>query len=261
MKPSLHTFFFCFMDTIRFLDETQSTNEDAYRHAIQGAPHGFSIVAKTQTKGKGRLGRAWACPANSGLLMSTVLRPNLPLQEIPRLTLTAGVALCKSIEKLTEVSGFGLKWPNDLFFNGKKCGGILVETSPLNSDAMERFAIVGIGVNVNSLKADFPFDLQDKVTSLTMATDQRYSITEIAEAVRASLLKYIHCHEERGFEIILNQWRALDCTLGKEMEWVTPGKDIVKGKGMGPDASGQLLVQDEQGTIHKVLSGDVLLKR
>ena len=248
------------MDTIEFLEITQSTNEDAYRYAMNGAPHGFTVVANNQRKGKGRLGRQWLCPKNSGLLMSTVLRPKLPLPEYPRITLTAGVALCSCIEKLTSKEGFGLKWPNDLFYNGKKCGGILVETSPLTSDEIERFVIVGIGVNVNSTITDFPVDLQHRLTTLSEAAGQNFNIAAIAEAVRASLLKHIQYHEEKGFPHILNQWRTRDCVLGKEMEWLTPTQEVVKGKGLGPNGDGQLLVQDANGKIHKVLSGDVLLK-
>lgn len=247
------------MDTIIYLDETRSTNEDAYKYALQGAPHGTSIVAKRQSKGKGRLGRAWVCPENSGLLMSTVLRPQLVVSDYSQVTLTAGVALCACVEELTQGKGFGLKWPNDLFYKGRKCGGILVESSPLNTNN-EPFIIVGIGVNVNSQITDFPPSLQKKVTSLAVATSKHFSLRDMAVAVRASLLHYVRCHEQQGFETILGQWRIRDCVLGKEMEWVTPGNEVIKGIGMGPDGSGQLLVKDRWGKIHKVLSGDILLK-
>ncbi len=248
------------MDNVLHLSSTGSTNEDAYKLALDDAPHGYAVVADEQTDGKGRLGRSWMAPSNTSLCCSLILRPKLPFIEFPGLTLTCGLALCKVIEKITGLNTFGLKWPNDLYCEGKKCGGILVESSsPVTSDE-ESFVVVGIGLNVNSIIKDFPGELQEIVTSLLIQTARRYSILELFVLLRDSLLRHLKIHEEQGFEAILTEWRKRDVLYGKEMQWLTTEKKVIVGTGLGPDNTGQLLVKDREGTLHTILSGDVGLK-
>ncbi|RUM41241.1 MAG: biotin--[acetyl-CoA-carboxylase] ligase [Desulfocapsa sp.] len=248
------------MENILHLASTVSTNEDAYIYATEGVEHGFAVLADTQTCGKGRLGRQWVTPAGTGLCCSVILRPQLPFVEFPRLTLTAGLALCKVVEKLTGMDSFGLKWPNDLYCEGKKCGGILVESSSPAVAGDESFVVVGIGLNVNSRLDDFPIDLQQTVTSLLIQTAKMYPVQEIFGLIRDSLLAHLRIHERDGFHTILQEWRNRDVLYGKEMQWLTAGKDVVTGVGLGPDDTGQLLVRDKEGKLYEVLSGDVELK-
>lgn len=248
------------MDNTLYLASTGSTNEDAYKLALEGKRHGFAVVAGVQTAGKGRLGRRWETPHHTGLCCSIVLRPKLPFIEFPRVTLTAGLALCRVIENITGLATFGLKWPNDLYCEGKKCGGILVESSSPASPDDASFVIVGIGVNVNSRPSDFPPELQETVTSLRSQTSNSYSIEELFVLIRASLLSHLALHEEQGFGVILEEWRKRDVLYGKEMQWLTVDKKVVTGIGLGPDDTGQLLVKDREGKHHAILSGDVSLK-
>ncbi len=248
------------MDNILHIPSTVSTNEDAYKLAADGVGHGFSVLADVQTGGKGRLGRQWVTPLHTGLCTSIILRPKLPFVEFPRISLTAGLALCKVVEELTGLESFGLKWPNDLYCEGRKCGGILVESSsPVTSDD-ESFVVVGIGLNVNSRLDDFPSELRETVTSLLIQTENSYSMEEIFTQVRNSLLSHLKIHEEQGFGIILEKWRKRDVLYGKEMQWLTIEKKVITGIGLGPDDTGQLLVKDGQGKLHSILSGDVSLK-
>ncbi len=248
------------MDNVLHLASTGSTNKDAYKLALDGAPNGYAVIADEQTSGKGRLGRSWVAPANTCLCCSLILRPKLPFVELPKLTLTSGLALCKVIEKLTGLDTFGLKWPNDLYCEGKKCGGILVESSsPVTSDE-KSFVVVGIGLNVNGLLDDFPAELQKIVTSLLIQTAKRYSIQELFVLLRDSLLSHLKIHEEQGFGAILTEWRKRDVLYGKEMQWLTTEKKVITGTGLGPDDTGQLLVKDREGKLHTILSGDVSLR-
>ena len=248
------------MDNTLYLTSTGSTNEDAYKLALEGKRHGFAVLAGVQTAGKGRLGRPWVTPPDTGLCCSIILRPKLPFIEFPRLTLTAGLALCKVIEKVTGLDTFGLKWPNDLYCEGKKCGGILVESSSPASPDAASFVIVGIGLNVNSRPYDFPSEFRETVTSLRSQTSRSYSVEEIFVLLRASLLSHLAMHEEQGFGVILEEWQKRDVLYGKEMQWLTVGKKVVTGIGLGPDDTGQLLVKDREGKHHAILSGDVSLK-
>jgi len=248
------------MDNILHIPSTVSTNEDAYKLALDGAEHGFAVLAAVQTGGKGRLGRQWVAPADTGLCCSVILRPQLPFVEFPRLTLTAGLALCKAIEELTASGSFGLKWPNDLYCEGKKCGGILVESSSPTVEENNSFVVVGIGLNVNSRLDDFPTDLQQTVTSLLIQTEKSYPVQELFSQIRNSLLIHLTIHEKHGFNAILKEWQKRDVLYGKEMQWLTTGKEIITGVGLGPDDEGKLMARGRDGKLYEILSGDVSLK-
>jgi BirA family biotin operon repressor/biotin-[acetyl-CoA-carboxylase] ligase len=246
------------MDTLLHLASTVSTNEDAYSLALKGAKQGTAVLADTQLAGKGRLGREWVSPPGTGLYCSIVVRPKLPFSEFPKLTLTAGLALCTVIESQLPTLPFGLKWPNDLYCNGRKAGGILVESSsPLGADDL--FAVIGVGVNVNTRSDDFPVELREKGTSLLMESGRYLDIFHLFDKLHGSLLEHIGIHEQQGFAEILKEWRKRDLLLGKEMQWLTNDKKVIVGRGMGPDENGQLLARDRDGKVHEILSGDVQL--
>jgi len=245
------------MDKLLFLHSTESTNSDAYNLAVKGAVHGFGVLAGTQSAGKGRLGRNWISPAGTGLYCSIVLRPNLSFTEFPKLTLTAGLALCTAVESFIPDVLFGLKWPNDLYCLKHKCGGILVESSAPSCPDDESFVVVGIGINVNTQLDEFPLELWHKVTSLRILSGKIYNIKDLYKKIRTSLLEHVRIHEKRGFEKILHEWRKRDVLFEKEMQWVTHDKEVITARGMGPDENGQLLARDSDGKIHEILSGDV----
>ena len=116
------------------------------------------------------------------------MRPRIAVEDYPKITLTAGLAVAIALE---EISGLEmrLKWPNDVYAGGKKCCGILTESSSLVEHVNERFAIVGIGINVNSEESDFPLELREKVTSLRMLSGIEYDIKDIFHRVRMHLIE------------------------------------------------------------------------
>jgi BirA family transcriptional regulator, biotin operon repressor / biotin---[acetyl-CoA-carboxylase] ligase len=250
------------MDNPLYLESTASTNDDAYQLALKGAEHGFGVLADRQLAGKGRLGKDWVSPAGTGLYCSIIVRPRLPFIEFPKLTLTAGLALCSAVEALFPAIPFGLKWPNDLYCHSKKCGGILVESSTPNCASEESFVVVGIGLNVNTPLEMFPQELQQKVTSLRIQSGEVFNIQDLYHLIHDALLEHISIHETLGFANILQEWRKRDILLGKEMQWVTRDKKLITARGMGPDENGQLLAkEDSNGKVHEILSGDVQLAR
>src|SRR5262245_57739649 len=111
---------------IECVGQTESTSNDAAAAGRAGAPEGLVVIADSQTRGRGRLGRRWASPAGVNLYCSVLLRPNLPPSEVPLLTLVAGVAVADAVAAHCE-SGVGIKWPNDVLINGLKVSGILTE--------------------------------------------------------------------------------------------------------------------------------------
>jgi BirA family biotin operon repressor/biotin-[acetyl-CoA-carboxylase] ligase len=250
-----------FMDNILHVDLTTSTNDDAYKLAVDGVGHGFGVIADKQIAGKGRLGKEWASPEGTGLYCSIIVRPKLSFADFPKLTLTAGLALCRAVEAIESNSSFGLKWPNDLFCNHRKCGGILVESSSISYQEKDSFVIVGIGLNVNTKLDQFQLKLQQKATSLHIISGEKYDLHDLYSKIHASLLDHIHAHETLGFSYIRKEWSKRDVLLGKEMQWLTVEKKVVTARGMGLDENGQLLAKDRNGKIYEILSGDVQLAK
>jgi BirA family biotin operon repressor/biotin-[acetyl-CoA-carboxylase] ligase len=186
-----------------------------------------------------------------------LLRPGLDIVDYAKITLTAGLAVSQALEEICHLT-IELKWPNDIYINGRKCGGILVETSPLQDEA-EHFALVGIGLNINNMQETLSADLQTSATSLFLESGQHYDILIIFAAIRSRLLQLIAELAEVGFTGILKQWQRRDMLQGKWMQWLTPAGTIVSGKALGVDSNGMLSVQDNTGLIHEVLSGDITL--
>lgn len=237
---------------------TESTNRDAVVLAEHGAVHGTAIIAETQTMGRGRLGKTWDSPPGKGLYCSIIIRPRLTPEEFPHLTFVAGLAVAEVVQQLYRLDP-GLKWPNDLYFNNRKCGGILTESSSLNNSAANRFAVVGIGLNINTRLADFPPELRNTATSLYIESGREMVIDGVFQAIRNQLLRQIEEFERYGFAPVIAKWRTRDFLLGKRLAWVSVAGDIIEGISLGPDDDGQLHVRDAYGKVHAVLSGDIRL--
>jgi BirA family transcriptional regulator, biotin operon repressor / biotin---[acetyl-CoA-carboxylase] ligase len=212
---------------------TDSTNERAKQLAAAGAPHGTLVSADEQTAGRGRQGRAWTAPARSAVLMSLVLRE---LDE--RLPLTAAVALCEALPVEAAI-----KWPNDVWIEGRKVAGILVEGRP-----QEGWAVLGIGVNVTTER--FPADLAESATSLRLAGADAEPDAVLASLLR-SLSRWLGAPPER----ILETWRSLDALKGERVRW-TGGDGIADGI----DDSGALRVETDSGLV-TLDAGEVHLLR
>ena len=201
---------------------TDSTNERAKELADVGAPHGTLVTADEQTAGRGRQGREWTAPPRSAVLMSVVLRE---LDE--RLPLTAAVALCEALPVEAAI-----KWPNDVWIEGRKVAGILVEGRP-----QEGWAVLGIGVNVTT--REFPPDLAESATSLHLA-----GIDDETEAVLAALLRSLDEWLSGPPASVPEAWRSRDALKGQQVRW-TGGEGVADGI----DDSGALRVQTPAGLI------------
>lgn len=241
-----------------YFKSLESTNSKAKEMADNGAGSGTAVVAEYQTKGRGRLGKDWHSVAGKGLYCSIIIRPDLDPIEFPKITLVAGVAVSIVLDKVSN-NLTQLKWPNDIYISGKKCGGILTESSPLTSSDASPYVVIGIGINVGHELADFPLELQKMVTSVFIETGIKHSIDDLLQTIRKELLFQIERFEDEGFQSILNEWRRKDFLLGKRMECVDTSGKIIEGVALGPDDSGQLHVRSDDGRIHEVLSGDVRL--
>ncbi|BDD85748.1 biotin--[acetyl-CoA-carboxylase] ligase [Desulfofustis limnaeus] len=242
---------------LRIID---STNDRARELAEKGGPHGSGVVAEQQTAGRGRLKRPWFSPAGKNLYCSYIIRPVVPFSEYPRLTLVAGLAVAHFMNDLLP-GRVGLKWPNDILLGEKKCGGILCESVLSQDRHTGGYAIVGIGLNLLLERNELPEELRDRATSLLIEGGPRLMPLDAFNVLRRHLLACIDDWQKIGFQWILERWSSFDIMVGRQATWVTQKREVVTGVSLGPDSSGQLCIEDAQGTRHLVVSGDVTLAR
>jgi len=212
---------------------TDSTNERARRLASGGAPHGTLVTADEQTAGRGRQGRAWIAPPGSAVLMSVVLRRFGEM-----LPLAAGVAVCEALPVPALV-----KWPNDVWVEGRKVAGVLVEGRPL-----EEWAVLGIGVNVGV--SEFPAELRESATSL-----RREGLDIGNEELLGSLLVSLERWLGRSAGEVLAAWRSIDALRGETVHWAAGS-----GQAAGINNAGALLVDTGSGQV-ALDAGEVHLLR
>ena len=243
------------MHTVIRVSETGSTNVLAKEYARDGAACGTSIVANNQTAGRGRLGKKWQSTAGTGLYCSIIIRPHCNRKEYSKMTLVAGLAVAETIETLCE-KPIRLKWPNDLYLHGRKCGGILCESS-LGADETEDFIIAGIGINVNTEAHEFTDEMRLAPTSLMAVTGHKYSIDQLFLKIRDAVLKKVTLFELTGLTEILPLWKSRDMLAGKIIRCLAVGGEVVEGQALSVNDEGLLYLRDREGVLHEVLSGDV----
>jgi len=237
---------------LHYREELESTNELAFQLAVEGAAHGEVVIADRQTRGKGRRGRGWSSPPNLNLYCSIVLRPELPPQRSPEITLVAAVALAQSLNELDAPAR--IKWPNDLQVEGRKVAGILTELSA-DPDQIH-FAILGLGINLNGGRSDFPPELQASATSVSEVIGHRISRAPFAALLWKHLESWLRTHAERGFPPVRAAWKRAEATLGKKVRIQEEGR-LIEGTAVDIDDSGALLVKNARGQIERVVAGDL----
>lgn len=237
---------------IYYFSEIESTNNEAKKQANLGCPEGSIVLSETQNGGRGRLSRNWFSPTGKGVWLSVVLRPPFNPCDAPKCTLLAAVAVTKAIRSVTDVE-CGIKWPNDILYEGKKIVGILTEMSA-EMDAINH-VVIGMGINVNIGEQEFPAELKDIATSLAIVAGHTISRLTLLNAVLSELEQAYDDVIQRGFSEMLDEWRELSVTLGKKVNVVGSGKEF-SGIAVDIDNEGALLVQTD-GTLERVLAGDV----
>ncbi|OMF15121.1 biotin--[acetyl-CoA-carboxylase] ligase [Paenibacillus amylolyticus] len=238
------------------LTSTLSTQGDVLKLAEQGQDEGAVVIAEEQTGGRGRFGRKWFSPPGKGIWMSVLLRPDVPLQHTPQLTLLTGVAVCRAVRACTGADA-GIKWPNDLLIDGRKVCGILLESTV--EDHEVRFCIAGIGVDVNFDPEDYPEDLTTIATSLKMETGQPVDRTKLTAAILTELEQLYFLYQKEGFGVISALWEALSVSMNREIT-VTNPHGVIEGKAIGLDPSGALIVEKHDGEHTLVISGEISWK-
>lgn len=233
-----------------------STNEVAKRMAESNFPEGTLVIAEKQTKGRGRLGRSWHSPSGKGLYFSIILRPKLTFERLLALSLVAGLAVCRAIDGFTGLTA-SLKWPNDCLINGKKVAGILVElTAELDQVS---YAIMGVGINVNTSKKDFPTRLSSKATSLAIEKGIHIDRAAFLRKILFEFEKSYHNFVRYGLRFIGPELVKRSAILGKEVS-VKIGSKKTVGVVTGIDQNGALRLNTKDG-IQIISAGEVSLRK
>jgi BirA family biotin operon repressor/biotin-[acetyl-CoA-carboxylase] ligase len=219
---------------------TDSTNERARELADQGALHGTLVTADEQESGRGRQGRVWSVPPGTAVLMSLILRDLDERHAL--LPLVAAVAVCGACEGAGPVTP-AVKWPNDVWIDGKKVSGILIEGRP-----QAGWAVLGVGVNVTT--DAFPDDLAEIATSLRLAGVET-TPAQVLDALLASLNEWL----DAPHDAVLAAWRERDALKGERVRW-SGGEGVAAGI----DDSGALLVETDDGRV-TLDAGEVHLLR
>jgi BirA family biotin operon repressor/biotin-[acetyl-CoA-carboxylase] ligase len=200
---------------------TDSTNARARELVEAGAPHGLVVTAAEQTAGRGRQGRTWTAPPGKALLYSAIVRP-LDERHL-LLPLSVPLAVCEAAEELEPGIECRVKWPNDIWIDGRKLAGVLIEAKP-----QDGWAVIGVGLNLSIAPDEFPPELRDKAVSLFGPTPHT-----AANALNRHLDRWVAADRQET----LAAWRSRDALRGHEVSW-----DGGAGVADGIEDSGDLVV-------------------
>jgi BirA family biotin operon repressor/biotin-[acetyl-CoA-carboxylase] ligase len=241
-------------------DSIDSTNTRALALAKEGASHGVIVLAREQTAGRGRLGRNWVSPPDSGIYMSFLLRPANLKPQLTLVTIAAGLACAKAIERCLGVR-IGIKWVNDLIYSGRKLGGILCEfqqahtSTPLGKDAL----VIGIGINIDPQGREIPAELSSRMAWLCEATPEFIDRNLLVAEIAFELEQAIQDLATGETDIVLNGWRQYTVTLGESII-ATVGNQQLMGLAIDLDCSGALILDTHEGRrlLH---AGEVTIRK
>lgn len=254
IKNMLHTNFIG--NNFFYFESINSTNIKAKELAENGEPNGTIVVSEEQTLGHGRLGRNWVSPKYKGIWLSIILRPKVAPISVSKITQIAAASVINTLTAL-KIDG-SVKWPNDIIVNHKKVCGILTEMSgELNR---VNYVIVGIGVNVNLDKEDFDDNIFKKATSLKIETghtiDRKlFFATLINEFEKL----YIEFQKNATIKFSIEICKNHSAVLGHDIKILSCGKEYF-AKAIDIGENGELIVQYLDGSINKIISGEISIR-
>lgn len=234
---------------LRALDTVDSTQAEVARLARAGAPEGTVITALHQTAGRGRWTRSWWDAPGESLLLSLLLRPPVPPAQAPQLTLVAAVAVVDAVREAAGVAA-RIRWPNDVLANGLKLCGILAEASS-GADGRLQHVVLGIGININ--QTAFPPEIAGRATSLRALTGAPQDRAAVLGALLDALRRWYETYLAAGLGPVREAWCRASLTLGERV--TAPGG--LAGLAVDLDQDGALLVRGDDGSLHRLSSGEI----
>ncbi|HVU32433.1 MAG TPA: biotin--[acetyl-CoA-carboxylase] ligase [Opitutaceae bacterium] len=240
------------------LDSIDSTNDEAARQLAAGRATPFAVLARRQTRGRGRFGRTWHSDSADNLYASFAFRPRVEPERMQTFTLWMGVNVCALLENFTHVTP-GIKWPNDLLFDGRKAGGMLTEAR-VDADQI-RDLVFGLGLNVNSAAAEFPGELAHRAVALAQVTGAALDLNRLAAAlIGRVLLAYQHFSDSDHLKTFADLWNHFDVLRGRPVTLLEAGRRH-HGIACGVDDEGALLLRDGHGHVQRFRAGEVTIEK
>ncbi len=244
---------------VHYFIEIDSTNDFAFKLGKEGTSEGAIVAADFQTKGRGRTGKKWFSPPGINLYISVLLRPQVSVVEASIITLLASVAVVEAIGG--EGAEAFIKWPNDVLIHGKKVSGILTESEINSSGEGVDFVVVGIGVNVNMTRDEMREvmgeEIAENATSLKEVLGHSVDRLRFAFRLLEELDAWYGKFLDRGKTTIIDEWTKRSIMKGKRVQ-VGYGNEIVEGISLGVDENGHLLVEKDDRSVERIISGEVV---
>jgi len=242
---------------IFFYKTVSSTNTIAAELAEKDEVEGAVVIADRQERGRGRLGRCWVSPPGVNIYMSILLRPEIEPKHMTLITIMDAIACTLALRRVTGLN-VTIKWPNDLMVSDKKLGGILTEMRiALNRI---KYAITGIGINVNMDSDALPDIIKDVATSVKMETGMLHSRPEIIIEILNEIDHWYRILKEKRKMELLSQWKELTSTLGRKVKIIL-GKETLTGVAESIDGEGMLVVKLPSGASRVIRDGDLTILR
>lgn len=235
---------------VHYYDELTSTNDIALELIDAGAKEGEIIVADRQSFGRGRAGRSWESPKGLNIYMSVILKPALAKQNVARITIMTGVAVAKALASFS-IFKPQIKWPNDVWIDGKKIAGVLCEV------AAHGKCVIGIGVNVNAMASDFSEEVSDIATSLKIVNREVVDRVKVLRHLCEELDRWYRCFVEEGFDKVRIAHDEMSAIVGKRIS-VDFNGTVTSGLAKGVGDDGSLILLDDDGGERHVVAGDVV---
>lgn len=231
-----------------FVEKVDSTNNYAKNNDLS---NGSLVTCEEQTTGRGRLGRRWE--SQKGMCMSVVLIPEIELSQISKITQVCAAAVAKALDELHIISQ--IKWPNDIFLNGKKICGILTEMkTEMNKNP---YVVVGIGMNINN--DNFPDEIKDVASSLYMETGIIFEKSLVAAKILNNFEILYNEFIKGNFKESLDICREKSYVIGKNINLIENNL-VKKATAVDISSEGELVVITEDGTTEKIISGEVSVR-
>lgn len=243
---------------IYFLDTTGSTNDEASRLLAGGEPAPLVVMARKQSKGRGRLGRAWHSAVDGNLYASFAFRPEVPPARMQTFTLWMGVNVCALVASFCRVVP-GLKWPNDLLFDGRKAGGMLTEAR-MDADRIHDL-VFGLGLNLRPPEGGWPDELATRATSLSEQSAAPLDPNKFAAALVSRVIDAYDRFIDGGFQnTFADLWHRFDVLKGRPITLLQGGREL-SGIAMGIDDEGSLILRHGDGRSNRYRAGEVTFAR
>lgn len=243
----------------RYYDVIDSTNKEVKRLISKGnnIKNGSIFICETQTNGSGKFNRKWHSPEKCGLWFTIVLNIEDADMDISKITLLTGAAVCSSLRSFNIEST--IKWPNDIYLNNKKIGGILTER--VWDSNKSSYLIIGIGLNVNSTESSFPKELKDYASSVFIETGKNFSRAEILCSILSSFENLVEDLKRNGsYDKILEINRKYSCILGRKINILNPDGSTYESIALELSNNGSLIINDNEGIRKEFISGEVSIR-